>query len=209
MSSPRLFELGNDAPNLRAFLRRVGLVSGDLPESATAHDQPQSELTSERRTFLFTDIEGSTNLVEAIGDDAWQELRRWHDRTLRALFDEHSGVEVDSAGDGFFVAFPDVTSAVDCAIAIQRTLEKHRQKSGFAPRVRVGIHEAEAIGEAGKWFGKGVHVAARIGAAAQGGQILASAASLEGAARVRLSDSQTLSMKGLQDAIDVVSVDWR
>jgi class 3 adenylate cyclase len=58
-------------------------------------------------TFLFTDIVGSTALLEAIGNEAWQDLIRWHDRTLRALFAEHGGEEVDHTGDGFFVAFPD------------------------------------------------------------------------------------------------------
>ena len=64
------------------------------------------------RTFLFTDIVSSTSLLGVIGDDAWDDLRRWHDQTLRASFAQHSGDEIDHAGDGFFVAFPDATSAL-------------------------------------------------------------------------------------------------
>src|SRR5437667_9171727 len=87
------------------------------------------------RTFMFTDIVGSTNLVEAIGDDAWLNLLRWHDQTLRALFAEHGGEEVDHAGDGFFVVFDRSEAAISCAVAIQRTLAEHRRAHGFAPYV--------------------------------------------------------------------------
>ena len=59
------------------------------------------------RTFLFTDIVGSTALIEVIGDEAWNDLRRWHNEALRSSFDDHEGEEIDHAGDGFFVAFPD------------------------------------------------------------------------------------------------------
>ena len=64
------------------------------------------------RTFVFTDIVGSTGLIEAIGDEAWTDLRAWHDRTLRSLITRHGGEEVDHAGDGFFVAFATPDSAV-------------------------------------------------------------------------------------------------
>ena len=57
------------------------------------------------KTFMFTDIEGSTNLVEALGDEAWQGVLRWHDETLRSLFAEHKGEEVVGTGDGFFIGF--------------------------------------------------------------------------------------------------------
>ena len=67
----------------------------------------------------------------------------WHDRTLRACFDRHGGEEVKHEGDGFFVAFADGRSALECAIATQRTLDQHRREHGFAPQVRIGVHEAE------------------------------------------------------------------
>ena len=90
------------------------------------------------RTFLFTDIVGSTSLIGVIGDDAWDDLRRWHDQTLRASFVDHGGEEIDHAGDGFFVAFPDVTTALASAVEIQRRLAEHRRAHGFAPQVRMG-----------------------------------------------------------------------
>ena len=89
---------------------------------------------------MFTDIVGSTALVEAIGDEAWHDLLRWHDEALRRCFASNDGEEVDHTGDGFFVAFPDARTALACAIAIQRTLADHRRAHGFAPQVRIGVH---------------------------------------------------------------------
>ena len=100
--------------------------------------------TSVRQAFMFTDMIESTSLLEAIGDQAWADVVRWHDQALRALIQEHGGEEVDHAGDGFFVAFPDARNAVDCACAIQRRLAAHRREHGFAPPVRIGVHAAVA-----------------------------------------------------------------
>ena len=97
-----------------------------------------------------------------IGDEAWTDLRRWHDQTLRTSFTEHGGEEIDHAGDGFFVAFADAGSAVACAIQIQRRLGEHRRAHGFAPHVRMGLHASEAAQAAGSYAGLGVHAAARI-----------------------------------------------
>ncbi len=114
----------------------------------------------EIQTFVFTDIVDSTRLVELLGDEGWDSLLRWHDRIVRACFATHSGREIKHEGDGFFIAFPDPRSALDCAILLQRTLDEHRREHGFAPRVRIGVHAAEATRRGGDFFGQGVHVAA-------------------------------------------------
>jgi class 3 adenylate cyclase len=153
---------------------------------------------------------GSTNLVEAVGDEAWEDLVRWHDQALRASFARHGGQEVDHSGDGFFVAFEDQAAAIECAVEIQRSLAEHRRTAGFAPQVRIGIHATEATERAGDFGGKGVHEAARIGAMAEGGEILATAetaAALEG--RFPLSDSRQVRLKGISEPAEVVSVAWR
>jgi class 3 adenylate cyclase len=123
---------------------------------------------------MFTDICKSTNLVEAIGDEAWEDVLRWHDGMLRDCFAGFRGEEIKHAGDGFFVAFPDASSAIDCAIGIQRRLAEHRRDHGFSPQVRIGLHAAEATRRGGDYGGRGVHVAARIGALAGAGEILVS-----------------------------------
>ena len=162
------------------------------------------------RTFMFTDIERSTNLVEAIGDEAWENLVGWHDRTLRSLFSEHGGEEVDHSGDGFFVAFEDPGSALECAAAIQRSLAEHRKSHGFAPKVRIGVHASEATQRPGDYGGRGVHEAARIGAAAEGGEILASLETVEAAGSGwDVSEPREVSLKGISTPAKVVSVSWR
>jgi class 3 adenylate cyclase len=160
------------------------------------------------RTFLFTDIVGSTSLIEVIGDEAWTDLRRWHDQTLRASFAEHGGEEIDHAGDGFFVAFADAASAVACAIETQRRLGEHRRAHGFAPHVRMGLHASEAAQAAGSYAGLGVHAAARIAGLAGSGEILASEDTLGGLAGVRTSDHRAVTLKGIAEPVDVVVVDW-
>jgi eukaryotic-like serine/threonine-protein kinase len=160
------------------------------------------------RAFMFTDIVKSTSLLEAMGDDAWEDLRRWHDRMLRTLFSEHGGEEVDHAGDGFFVAFRDPGSALRCAIGIQRGLAEHRRSHGFAPSVRIGIHAGEASGTEEGYAGHVVHAAARVGGAAQGGEILATDIALAGT-DVAVTDQRELALKGISSPIKARSVDWR
>jgi class 3 adenylate cyclase len=93
---------------------------------------------------MFTDICKSTDLVELLGDDSWEHLLTWHDQTLRSSFTAHGGEEIKQGGDGFFVAFPTPSAALDCAVDIQRSLSQHRRHHGFSPQVRIGLHEAEA-----------------------------------------------------------------
>jgi class 3 adenylate cyclase len=160
------------------------------------------------RTFMFTDIAGSTVLVEAMGDQAWENLIRWHDGTLQGLFQEHGGEVIHHTGDGFFVAFPDPEVALTCAVAIQRRLADHRKTQGFAPEVRVGVHASEATRIEGDFRGKGVHEAARIAALAQGGEILASSATTEGTS-FRATDPRKATLKGIAEPVEIVRVDWR
>jgi class 3 adenylate cyclase len=178
------------------------LASAALP--AVAHEQRVA------KTFLFSDIVRSTNLLDAIGDDAWGDLLKWHDDTLRKLFAEHGGEEVAHTGDGFFVAFEGADEAVACAISIQRSLADHRRAHGFSPQVRVGLHATEAAEVQGNYHGKGVHEAARIGALAEGGEILASVSSLECVSSApATSNERMVTLKGVAEPVQVVSLLWR
>lgn len=161
------------------------------------------------RTFMFTDIVDSTRLVELLGDESWENLLAWHDRTLRACFDEHNGEEVKHEGDGFFVAFADGRAALDCAVTMQRTLDRHRREHGFAPQVRIGVHAAEVTEREGDYGGKGVHVAARIMSAAGGGEIVTSAETAAAVSDSVASPPRRLELKGLGAPVEVVTVDWR
>ena len=161
------------------------------------------------KTFLFTDIVGSTALLEAIGDEAWTDLLRWHDETFRALFAKHQGQEIVTTGDGFFVGFDTPDAALACAVAIQRVLAEHRRQHGFAPQVRIGVHASEAAQVGGNYRGVGVHEAARIGAAAAAGEILASAVTVAGQTAFSFSEPRTIDLKGLSEPVSIVSVEWR
>jgi class 3 adenylate cyclase len=163
------------------------------------------------KTFMFTDIVTSTDLVGLIGDDAWADLLKWHDRELRSAFANHRGEEVNHTGDGFFAAFESAGDAIDCGVDIQRRLARHRREHGFAPTVRIGIHTAEATREGTDYRGRGVHVAARIGAAATTEEILVSSAALGalGSSRFGLSEPRGLTLKGVKEPMEVRSVDWR
>lgn len=186
--------------------RAAQLLDEYAPVSASAN------VATDRatRTFMFTDIVKSTNLVEAIGDEAWEALLRWHDQTMRSLLAAHKGEEVKHAGDGFFFAFTDSVSALECAINIQRTLADHRATAGFAPQVRIGLHVAEATRRGRDYSGKGIHEAARIAALGNGGEILASQVTLDGVSRAfTMSQPRTVTLKGIAEPMEFVAVDWR
>lgn len=184
----------------------VGLASELLDGFAVAAER------SERagRAFLFTDIVRSTDLIQVIGDEAWEDLIAWHDRTLESLFDRHGGEIGHPTGDGFFVAFPDADSAVRCAIDVQQVLAEHRRSHGFALRVRIGIHAGEATVRGRDFAGAAVHEAARIAAQAEAGEILASRETLD-AVGVDLTtvDVGEISLKGFPEPVEVARVEWR
>ena len=159
---------------------------------------------------MFTDIVRSTSLVEAIGDEAWAALLRWHDETLRRLFDTHGGNEANHTGDGFFVAFDDGLPAIDCAVAIQRTLAEHRQQHGFAPEVRIGVHVGSGTRSGQNYHGKDVHAAARIAALGEAGEIFVSRAALpDSQLRYDVSEPRSIALKGVSRPVEVVSIGWR
>jgi class 3 adenylate cyclase len=160
-----------------------------------------------QKTFMFTDIEKSTNLLEAMGDEAWQGLLKWHDETLRSQFTAHRGTEVTATGDGFFVAFESPDEALACAVAIQRRLADHRRTQGFAPQVRIGVHAAGATQVGQNYTGKGVHEASRICGLAEGGQIVASRDTITGA-RFDITESRMVDIRGIAEPVEVVTIDW-
>ncbi len=130
-------------------------------------------------TFLFTDIEGSTRLLRALGDQ-YEQVRGEHDRLLRTAAAAHGGEEVDTQGDSFFFSFRRAKEAVGAAADAQRALAGHPWPEGAALRVRMGLHTGEpVVGADGRYVGLSVHRAARIGAAARGGQVLLSQATAE------------------------------
>jgi class 3 adenylate cyclase len=160
-----------------------------------------------RRTFMFTDIVDSTKLVEALGDEKWRKLLTWHDRRLRDVIEEAGGEVIKHTGDGYFAAFRTPVAAVEAAVAIQRALDEHEP---LAPDVRIGLHTGGAFHKDDEdYAGQGVHMAARIGALASGGEILVSSESIDGASRFSLSEPRSEELKGFEEPVELVSVAWR
>ncbi|MGH2376730.1 MAG: adenylate/guanylate cyclase domain-containing protein, partial [bacterium] len=125
-------------------------------------------------TFLFTDIEGSTRLLQHLGDAGYADVLAEHRHMLRAAFKAEGGQEIETQGDGFLFAFPSARGAVLAALAAQRALNTHPWPQDASLRVRMGLHTGEAVAAADGYIGLDVHRAARICAAGHGGQILLS-----------------------------------
>ena len=178
--------------------------------AAAAQLRVMPEAARMRKVFMFTDIVGSTELARVMGDEAWRHIVYWHDSTIHRIVSAHDGDVVRTMGDGFFVTFDTASEAVACAVEIQRALFAHRNDHGFAPQVRIGVHEAEASAEGSDWSGIGVHAAARIGALADADEIIASRETGEHAGETfALSAPRSVEVKGITEPIEIVEVRWR
>ena len=159
------------------ILRNEGLGAAvrsnieDLADWAAVERPDLARLAPNGRVaILFSDIEGSTALNERIGDRAWVRLIDRHDKMVSRLVKRHSGYVVKSQGDGFMIAFARPEQAVWCSMDVQRELAK--RPNGI--RVRIGIHEGKSVRRGDDLFGRNVAMAARVAAAAQGGEVLVS-----------------------------------
>jgi class 3 adenylate cyclase len=162
-----------------------------------------------RRTFLFTDIVDSTKLLETLGVEKWKKLLARHNQLVRERIVENGGEVIKQTGDGFFASFDNANAAIEAAVTIQRTLDAEI----VAPDIRIGAHTGSAFhtnADLTDYGGQGVHTAARIGAAAGPAEILVSRVTLDGVGTAcRVSEPRAQALKGFDQPIDVVSVDWR
>jgi len=127
-------------------------------------------------TFVLTDIERSTALLQRLGDSRYAEALSDQRRIIRAAFAEHGGWEIDTAGDSLLMAFPRASDAIAGAVAAQQALRRHPWPENMVLEVRMGLHTGEPIAVSGEYVGLDLHRAARISQAAHGGQILLSSA---------------------------------
>jgi predicted ATPase len=153
-----------------------------------------SNLPTGTVTFLFTDVEGSTSLLRELGAEAYATALAEHRRVVRAACARHDGVEVDTQGDAFFVAFPTGAGGVAAADEIVASL------AGGPIRVRAGLHTGAPLVRDGGYVGQDVHLAARIAAAGHGGQVLVSA-STAALTRVPLRELGEHRLKDIDEAV--------
>jgi len=162
---------------------------------------------------LFTDLERSTEVLQALGDDEAQALWRTHFRLLRDAVAARGGQEVKSLGDGVMVVFTSALEALACAVAMQQAVHRQnrQQKEGHRLQVRVGLHVGEPIPDERDYFGMPVVVAQRLCSTASGGQILVSdlVRRLVGShGRYTFRDRGSLTLKGLAEPLAAYEVVW-
>ena len=169
-----------------------------------------SPLPTGTLTLLFSDIEGSTSLLNGLGS-RWGEALSAQRRILRAAFEAHQGREMGTEGDSFFVVFTSAQEALLAAIEGQRALAGHDWPGGVALRVRIGLHTGEPERHEDDYIGIDVHRAARIMATAHGGQIVLSATTQElvggGTAEYRVRDLGWHRLKDLTEPEHLFDVD--
>lgn len=162
-------------------------------------------------TFLFTDLVGSTRMLERLGA-AGDDLLRRHFALLRSALGAHGGREVKNLGDGLMVTFASPGAAAACAAAMQRTVARHNAtcEAELALGLRIGVHSGEAVNEAGDFFGMPVVIAKRLCDRCDSGQVLVSAVVREGAGGdgLEFADMGSLRLKGLTDPIPAAALDW-
>jgi predicted ATPase/class 3 adenylate cyclase len=160
---------------------------------AHAPDPTRPDLPTGTVTFLFSDIEGSTRLLDRLGP-GYPEVLETHQRLLRDAFARRGGIEITTEGDSFFVVFASAPEAVAAAVEAQRRVGQHDWPREASVRVRMGVHTGEGVWGADNYVGVDVHRAARIAAAGHGGQVVASEAT-----RALVEHAAGLSFRDLGD----------
>jgi len=161
------------------------------------------------RTILFTDIEGSTSMVDRLGDDEARAITREIEQLTHSAIRDHQGVLVKTMGDGVLAWFGAASSAVETAVQIQSQLATHERYNDVY--VRIGLSAGEPIAESDDLYGATVNQAARIMSMAQGGQILVSdlVRGLLQGRRFRFEDRGRHQLRGFRESIQIFSVDWQ
>lgn len=195
------------AGDIRPALQAIGAFLG---WDRRADDQEVGAF----RVVLFTDLVNHSQMIARLGDEMGREVLREHERVTREVLDQHEGTEIKTLGDGFMASFATVTHGLRCAVAIQqRFREKNEISAADAPdiSVRIGLNAGEPIEDEGDLFGSSVILAARIAAAAGGGEILVSNAVRDLAVGKGFDfvGSREIEAKGFDETVKVWNVDWQ
>ena len=163
-------------------------------------------------TFVFSDMVGSTEIFERLGDRGAYRVMQTHNRIVREQLAIHRGREIGFFGDGFLMAFSSARRALLCATGVQRGFDSYNNRHPDHPiRLRLGLHNGEAIQDSGTLFGKALIIAARIMAQARGQEILVSSRLkrlLQGSRELQFGEGRTLELKGLGTLQRVYPVSW-
>lgn len=153
-------------------LSAVEAFLGRIQDPPAAKEMPLDD--SAFRAIMFTDMVGSTEMTELLGDTMAMELLRAHDAIIRRSLEQHGGSEVKHLGDGIMASFNDVPASVACAMRIQEELASYNEGNETQIHVRIGIHAGDPVEESNDLFGSAVQMAARICGLAQANAVLVS-----------------------------------
>lgn len=192
------------SPSLAAI---VAQVDPNLPEYRH-QTSPDGMIT-----IVFTDIEGSTEMMERSGEEAWVEMIQVHAKLVRRVVAACGGDVVKSQGDGFMLVFGSASSALACAVELQLAVARFNSGHRVQPlRLRIGVHTGSVFQLEDDFFGRTVVLAARITGRAHGGEVLVSGASkeyTESVGRWSYGPPASVNLKGLDDPQRVYSLDWQ
>jgi class 3 adenylate cyclase len=180
---------------------------GGLP----AHPVGEAHADPSFRTILFTDIVGSTDMTQRLGDAKAMELVRTHDAIVRGHLAQRGGNEVKHTGDGIMASFASVSRAIECAIAVQQSLEAHATDAEHPILVRIGMSAGEPVSEGDDLFGAAVQLASRACTHAAAGAILTSTAVRELCVGkgFKFEARGPFELKGFDELIPLYEVNWR
>ena len=196
---------GQWADEPQAVIDRVHAFLHDAASSTPAIRMDESGV----RTILFTDIEGHTQMMQRLGDDAGRSLLREHERITRDVIAKHGGAEIKTIGDAFMVSFGSVAAAAQCAVDLQQAITT--APTTEALKIRIGLNAGEPIAEEGDLFGSSVILASRIVAQANGGEILVSdvVRGLLSGKPFMFSDRGDVALRGFEDPVRLYELRWQ
>lgn len=189
----------------------IGVAEDDILRFLGTINDPvdHTQVTSAFRAILFTDLEGSTSLLQELGEATFMVLLTEHDLVIRRALVASRGREVKHTGDGIMASFDDVGHALECAVAIQEGFDARRREGGALElRVRIGMAAGEPVDHNGDLFGSVVNLASRICDAAEAGHILVSDVVHDLGVKqgFSLREAHELVLKGFSDPVRVFEV---
>ena len=182
-----------------------------IEEFTGTTEKPESVEPGAFRTVLFTDMEGSTDLTQRLGDAAAQEILRTHNSIVREALMAHAGTETKHTGDGIMASFTSASAALEAAVAIQKALAGHNEAHPDAAiRVRIGLNAGEPVAEDEDLFGTAVQLAARVCDRAEPGQILVAdvVEQLAAGKGFTFVDNGEAALKGFEKPVRLHEVRW-
>ena len=206
-----MVQVGRNA--MEGFLANNNIAMEQIHEVFKDWNKPSAPQAESRiMTIMFTDMVGSTDLTQAHGDIAGQDMVRRHNAIVRAALAKFSGKEIKHTGDGIMASFASAANGVEAAQTIQRAIDLHNKKDKTFPiHLRIGINAGEPIQEGDDLFGSTVQLAARVCAKATTDQILCTnvVRELSSGKGIAFTAHENCELKGFKEAMTLYDITWK